>query len=117
MARYREHPSAALCLGSKAMGFKKADCLQVGEIIKCTVEEFLVAQHMPEQILRFTGICQVAPAFPGNINFLPKLLIFFQQEDFVPAGGGMDGCHHACCPSAYYNYFTHNFYLYFLKYD
>ena len=68
--------------------------------IDTAVEKFGIGYHILEEFLRITGIGQVAAPLPGDIDLLPRLLIFLHDRNPAALSGRSRGCHQAgrACP-------------------
>ena len=53
------------------------------EPIDRAVEEAVIAGHMIKKIRRITVVGEIASPFARDVDFLPRLLIFFTDCDFI----------------------------------
>ena len=66
------------------------------------VHEARVAHHLPEEVLRLSGVGQVAAALSGDVYFLAQLFVALDERDRRAASGRKERSQHAGCASADY---------------
>ena len=104
---YREYTIASFCFQRYACFLKKLHDVLGCKGIEGAVQKFGVGHHCLEQFFRVTVICNITASLSCNIHFLSKLLIFFQDVDFMVCSCQENACHHSGSPAAYDQYFTH----------
>ena len=105
--RRGEDPAAALHRHRAAGAFQQGHHVLRGEKGQGGIEKTGIAGNLGKKGIQVAVVCQVAPPFSGNINFLAQLFIPFQQGDGSPGPGGKQRGGHSRGSAADYNDVRH----------
>ena len=91
---------SALYRDRAAVPFQQGHHILRRKKVQRAVKKPRIAGDLGKEPVPVAVIGQVAAAFAGDVDFLPKLFVLFQQGDVRPRTGGEDSGHHAGCAAS-----------------